>query len=74
MPGFSLYFLGALWLGFEASTLVGAKLQRRGWQDNSIVSAPSLMQAESRYFSSQRRIARATRQAQRQKEQEKPAK
>ena len=58
LPGFSLYFLFALWLGFEANGLVGAKLIRGGWQDNSLVPASGLMQAETKYFSSQRRMHR----------------
>lgn len=61
LPGFSLYFLFVLWLGFEANWLVGNKLIRRGWQDNSMVSAPGLMQAETKYFSSQRRMSRAAK-------------
>ena len=63
LPGFSLYFLFALWLGFEANWMIGAKLIRGGWQDDSMVSAPSLMQAETRYFARQRRADRVARKS-----------
>jgi hypothetical protein len=46
--GSSLVF--ALLLGLEASVLRRDRLQRKGWQEVAIVSAPTVEEAERRFF------------------------
>ncbi len=51
-PALSLYLLAAWWLGFEAGTLRGASLKRRGWRQGEPVLANDLLEAEQKVFSS----------------------
>lgn len=62
-PIFTVWILGAWWLGFEANALQGASLKKRGWQENGIFVADSLMQAERKYFGRKRRQNHRARRA-----------
>ena len=53
LPAFSLYFLFALWLGFEASRIRITSLQRRGWHRQMDLIAPDQLMAESRFWQQQ---------------------
>ncbi len=50
--GFTVYFLIALLVGFEAPSLRRWTLLRRGWRDRGIVIADDLELAERRFFDS----------------------
>ena len=50
LPVAALYGVGALWLGFEASTLVADGLQRRGWKRTGELVASDLEEAEALYL------------------------
>ena len=64
LPVFSIYLLGAWWLGFEASALQSTTLERRGWTVSESFFAQNLMQAERKFFGRKRRfLRRQTREA-----------
>ena len=70
LPFFTLLLLGAWWLGFEANSLISAKLVRGGWGEAEVFFAPDLMQAERKFFGRKRRLARrANRQNNQNREQ-----
>jgi len=50
LPVFSLYFVFALWLGFEASSIHARSLMRRGWRQEMDLIAPDQELAESRFW------------------------
>lgn len=58
LPVFSVYLLGAWWLGFEASSLQSATLERRGWTESGLYFAQNLMLAERKFFGRKRRFLR----------------
>ncbi len=53
LPVFSLYFLFALWLGFDASRIHGLALDRSGWHWETDLIAPDRLMAESRFWHQQ---------------------
>ena len=57
-PAFSLYILAALWLGFEANSLIGHAYARRGWRTLDPVPSFNRLRAEQHYFQRKKRRAR----------------
>ncbi|VAW23221.1 hypothetical protein MNBD_ALPHA12-1480 [hydrothermal vent metagenome] len=53
LPAFSLYFIFALWLGFDASRLHALALARSGWQWQKDLVAPDRIMAEARFWQQQ---------------------
>lgn len=47
LPFMSLYFIGALYLGFEGHILHGRALLRRGWQQTGTLNATDRIDAET---------------------------
>ncbi len=50
LPAVALYFLFALWLGFEAGPVHMRALERRGWRVKTELIAASQDMAESRFW------------------------
>lgn len=60
LPMISLYILAIIWLGFEANSIVGNSLSRRGWQVRHPIMAVDRVRAEQRFFARINRQARKT--------------
>lgn len=58
LPTLALYILAALWLGFEANSIVGNSFVRQGWRALNPIVAIDRVRAEQRYFGRTKRQVR----------------